>query len=502
MNKKEGSYAQRVCDLNNIDISDLDVSDFSIDKDIEVLNDFIRKLLSLRDKRFFIVGDYDCDGICATAIMKKLFDDLNISSNYYIPSRIKEGYGINNNIVDIAHEHGFDIIVTVDNGVVANEQLDYATSLGLQTFVIDHHEYQNEPECTAFIHPNLFDEKYSDMCAAGLCALISVSIRDDDTSIILGGMATMADMVSVLNYNRYLLKEMLRLLKKGDYQPVKYLLGRNELSYQSLQFNVIPKINAVSRLDDIMNVNYVVRYLLCKDESITNYYSKIETINDKRKELTQYQCRLAEKLINDEDTVCFIYSEEFNEGLCGLIANRLMYEVSKPVIVLSSKYGLLKGSGRSPVGFNIYDYLQDIKDMFITLGGHANAVGLSLSLDKVNDVLEYIRNHPVEVTEQTKDVLIFDQDEIDMDLYDQYEELSPYGSGFNEPLFAIENPFIDKKLTVAGKYPKYILGKNISAISFKSGNINRSFSTMIFRIQKDSYHKDGISLLIEDLIQF
>ncbi len=499
MNREKLSYTERVSQINNIDPEKLDVSGFTVDKDIEILNEFTKKLLSFRDKRFFIVGDYDCDGICATAIMKKLFDDNGIACNYYIPSRFKEGYGINNNIVDIAHNNGFDVILMVDNGAVAYEQINYASSLGLKTFVIDHHEYDTIPDCTGFIHPNLFDEKYSDMCAAGLCCLLSNNVREDDITTILGGLATLADMVTVLNYNRYLMKKSLELIKTVKYLPLSYLLGKNDLSFQSLQFNVIPKINAVSRLDEIMNVNYVVRYLLCNDESCIDYYSKIELINKKRKELTSYQSDLAKNMVDDSESVVVIASDKFKEGLCGLIANKLMYDINKPVIVLSITDGIAKGSGRSPVGVNIYDYLTDVSEIFETLGGHANAVGLSIKAEKLKELHNYINNHSVDVPETSKDVLVYDQKDIDMNLYYEYESLSPYGTGFVEPLFAIEKPEIEKMFVISGKYPKYVLGKNLTAISFDQSKINASFSTLIGRIQKDSYHKNALSILIEDL---
>ncbi|MEE3409201.1 MAG: DHH family phosphoesterase, partial [Erysipelotrichaceae bacterium] len=196
------SLKDTICQINGVELSSLDVSDFKVD-DLKILNDFKDHLLSLKDKRFFIVGDYDCDGICATAIMKRLFDDLNIASNYYIPSRAKEGYGLNMRIVDTAADHGFDVLLCVDNGIIANEQLRHARERGLHTLVIDHHEYQDDPDCDAFLHPNLFDEKYADMCAAGLCALLSSSIREDDLTLVYGGLATLAVMVQVLGYNRY-----------------------------------------------------------------------------------------------------------------------------------------------------------------------------------------------------------------------------------------------------------------------------------------------------------
>lgn len=496
--KSNKSIKQRICDINNVDIDKLNVDDFKVD-DIEIVNEFKEKLLSYSDKRFFIVGDYDCDGICATTIMKKLFDDLNIKSNYYIPSRSKEGYGLNTKIVDIVKDNGFDILVTVDNGVACIEEIKYANKLGIKVFVIDHHEYSEAPVCEGFLHPNLFDEKYSDMCAGGLCCLLSNSIREDIYTTVLGGLATLGDMVSVFNYNRYLLKKMISLLNTNDIVPIKLLLGKNEISYQSLQFNVIPKINAVSRLDEFMNVNLVVRYLLLNTDNVYDYYSKIELINSKRKELTKVETSLAESMIANEDFI-IVSSNDFKEGLCGLIANKLMYQYNKPVLVLSENNGVLKGSGRGPSGFNLYDYLNDISSIFDNYGGHAQAVGLTIQKDKLNELWDYINLHPFEIIEDNKAAISINQSEVDFNLLKEIDELAPYGTGFVEPLFVIEDPVISKTFMVQGKYPKFTLGNNFDSISFNPDHKSRSFSKMIGKIAKDNYHKNNISMTIEELI--
>ena len=147
--------------------------------------------------------------------------------------------------------------------------------LGIKVFIIDHHEYVDEPNCEAYLHPSLFIDKYKDMCAAGISCLLSNSVRKDDFSTCLGGLATLADMVSVFNYNRYLLKQMISIIKQGNINPINLLLGDNEVTYDNLHYNVIPKINAVSRLDDLMNVNYVVKYLLSNDNECFDYFNKI-----------------------------------------------------------------------------------------------------------------------------------------------------------------------------------------------------------------------------------
>ena len=350
---------QRICNINNIDEKILDVSNFKADYDLEILSEFREQLLSDKDKRFFIVGDYDCDGICATVIIKKLFEDLGIESNYYIPSRSKQGYGLNNEIVKTAYDNGFKALICVDNGVVAYQQMEYARSLGLKTYVIDHHEYEKQIDVDGFLHPDLFPAEYSDMCAAGLSCLLSNSFREDDLTSVYGGLATLADMVSVLGYNRYLLKQMIEILNTKQILPIMYLLAGNEISYDSLSYNVIPKINAVSRLEEMMNVNYVVRYLLDNSPECMKYLNKIEEINRTRKDLTVQMSALAERLCDGSESIIIVRSEVFKEGLCGLIANRLLGIYGKPVIILAQKDGELKGSGRAPAGFDLFGYLSE-----------------------------------------------------------------------------------------------------------------------------------------------
>ena len=494
------SITERILQINNIDKKDLDISNFNVDYDLEIVNSFNEKLLSNKDKRFFIVGDYDCDGICSTAIIKKLFDDLGIKNNYYIPSRTKQGYGLSIEIVKTAYENKFDCILCVDNGIVADDALIYARSIGIVTFVLDHHEYQNKPKCDYFLHPNLFEDKYSNMCAAGLCCLVSNSIRRDEFSMALGGLATLADMVSIFNYNRYLACEMLKIVKQGKINSINLLLGRNEITYNNLSFNVIPKINAVSRLDDLMNVNYVVKFLLADAKEAIHYFDKIENINNARKNYSSQMYNTATRLIDDSTNLIVIKDDSFKEGLCGLVANRIMDSYKKPTIVFAQIGDKLKGSGRSILGFNIYEYLNGCKELFDTFGGHELAVGLSMPVDKFDSFINYINNNPIVIEEPNVDVIVVDQNNINFDLLDELKSLEPFGSNFKEPLIALRKPVYASKYVVANKYPKFDINDNLSAISFNTNFINKDFEYMIGRIKQDSYDQDKLSFVIEDLV--
>ena len=499
-NEENDSITNRICNINNVEIEQLDVSNFYIDKDLDIVKNFIDKILQYKEHRFFIAGDYDCDGICATTIMSRLLNHLNIENNYYIPSRSKQGYGLNDEIVFNAYNNGFKVLLCVDNGVNACEQLKLAHELGLYTLIIDHHEYQNVPDVDGFIHPALFEDKYKNMCASGLCALITSYIYDDDLSIVYGGLASIGDMVSVFNYNRYLIKKMMEILNDKIILPIKYLNGSNNYTYESLVYNVIPKINGVSRLDEIMNVNYVVKYLMNNDDSCQKYLKQIEDINTLRKSLTNEMYGLALRIMDSSKDMIVIKSEQFKEGICGIVANRLMHEYHKPVIVFSIVEGQLRGSGRSMNDTNLYDYLIETTDLFDSFGGHAQAVGLSLNIDNYDSLLKYIDDHPFVYPNTMENVLVFNQNDLDENVLKEIDSLKPFGVDFKEPLLAIKDVQYDKKYIISNRFPKYILNDKLQAISFNNAHLNMPFNSFIGRLQKDSYNANKLSFIIEDLI--
>ncbi len=499
-NTDDHSLKERICQINGIDPQRLDAKCFLPDYDLEVLKSFREILLSYKDKRFFIVGDYDCDGICATAIMKRLLDDLQIRNNYYIPSRSRDGYGINERIVQTAIENGFEVVLCVDNGITANQHLSAARNAGLKVLVIDHHEYSEAPDADAYLHPNLFPEEYADMCAGGLCALLSNSFRYDTLSTVYGGLATLADMVSVFGYNRILMKEMIRLINEEEIFPIRYLAGSDNIDFDTLSFQVIPKINAVSRLDDRMNVNYVVRYLLDNSSECMIYLNRIEEINKTRKELTRQMFSLAERVMDLNQKIIVVCSEAFKEGLCGLIANRMMYEYQKPVIVLTKNGNELKGSGRSPKGSDLYGYLKQVENLFTKYGGHEQAVGLSLNADKLPTLLDHISSHELTMEEQIKDVIVLNQEDIDFDLLNELDELKPFGSDFPEPLLGIKDPDILKIYHSAGRFRKYTLNEKLEAIDFRRKEEDKSYSMLIGKLKRDDYHNSKLSFVIEETL--
>lgn len=482
--------------INSITKDELEKEyDFKVND--EVILKFRDILLAKKDDKYLIVGDYDCDGICATTIIKKLLTHLNISSNYIIPSRIKDGYGLNRNIVKMASENGFDSLILVDNGIVSNDEIELAYSLGLKVYIIDHHEYDILPKAEAIIHSNIVDTKYHNLSAGGLACVLALSIYFDELTVVLGGLSTLSDMMKVTGFNRYLMNEMMKLLKKGDIYQLNLLNDNNPFNYENLSFNVIPKINSLSRMEPMSNANHLVKFLLADEKSCKEIVEQINYVNEKRKLSSKSMAKEAMSKIDDSN-ILVITSCDFMEGLCGLIANRMIYTVNRPVIILTLTNGYYKGSGRSYGNFNLYDALSGF-DNYDSFGGHDAAVGISFKEEYFEEFKDYISSIDYYCEEIAEDVLLVEEDLINNDLLKQLEDLKPFGDGFKCPLFAISNNDY-KKIIVANRFPKYLIRKDLSAICFEDKRYKQKAQYFIGRIKKDNYHRNSIQFSIEDFI--
>jgi len=492
------SLKEYLIKINDLDNDLIDISNFEVDYNLKPLIKFKNIIEKDLDKKFLIVGDYDCDGICATTIIKLLFNSLNVKSNYFIPSRLKQGYGIDKETIEIAYKNDFECLLLLDNGINAIEEINRANELGISVYIIDHHEYQELPDAKAILHSNFLCSPYLDLCTGSLTCLLANCFNNNILYTIYGGLASLADMVKVIGYNRFLLINMLNLLKENDIDTISLLLGNNEISYESLSFNVIPKINAVSRLEKGINANHVVKYLLKED--MFKYLSLIERINQERKDLSNIYYQEAINVIDENKDIIVYTSKTIPEGICGIIANRLMYEYNKAIIVLSEKENEYIGSGRAPTDFNLYEFLKIKEELYSSYGGHNHAIGIKIDKDKFNSFCEYLNNSEINYPITSKDVILIDQDNLDLNLLKQLEQLKPFGSGFNEPIFCIKNIKYDSKFILKNKYPKFNLSNFIEAISFNEKFKDVDFNDMIFQLRRSNYNPNRISLLIEDLI--
>ena len=471
-----------IIDDNTLSFKDK-VLKFYEDIDFKTINDFDHELKlsgdevdcfkeyleSMRDsdERILVVSDYDCDGICAYSIFSRLLDYLHIEHNYYIPSRSKEGYGINIDIVKRAKKYGFKAIITLDNGVVANEAIALAKEYGIDFLIIDHHNYETRPEVKALIHPYVLDAYHGACCASGLSYCFALNYYDDEYSSVLAGIATLADMVEVFKANRELIIRAYKRLKTMTNTPINMFLGnKNDFEINDLNFKVIPKINAISRMDHLTNVNLFARFI--KNEVVEDFtmLKRVEEINDLRKNISKDSAAKALNTKLNENGIIVLKSKQYLEGLCGLIANQVMNKVKRPAIVLSELENCYKGSGRSPRQFDIHQYLNAWEGEYLAFGGHAQAVGLTIDKKDINLFETYCGKALIGEDLSKTRVIEITMDDLTIENIEFLESLAPYGQGFKEATFLLKDPMIRSKFLIKGLYPKYSLENGVEAICF------------------------------------
>lgn len=404
------------------------------------------RIVSARDnhEKVFIGGDYDADGICATAIMKKTLDVLGIQNGYYIPDKLKEGYGLSVRTVRMAYDKGYRLIITVDNGVKAFEAIEAAHTLGMEVIVSDHHVIEEAVQADIVVHPDYMEEAYSTLSGAGVALQISrLLIGNDVESIVLAAVAAIGDVMPLWKQTRSIVYEGLRYLNNGVMKPLRRLVHGGVVDETAVAFEIVPKLNAISRMDDDSNVNTLVRYLLLKDErQIESYACQLEKVNTNRKNLSRRMTEKAEKLLTDDDFL-LLYDSSFSAGVSGLVAGRIAASYHKPTLVFADASDHLVGSARSVPGFNIYDFFSDF-DGLLAFGGHAMAAGLSISHDQlsgfVNEVREKMKACAFVYQEEEMPAILCDADDMTIDEISSLSMFNPYPKDIVQPIFAIRHP--------------------------------------------------------------
>lgn len=471
--------------------------------DMEKAVDRINKAIDSGEK-ITVYGDYDADGITATAIMTETLSILGADVHYFIPDRFKDGYGPNIDRYKEIVADGTQLIITVDNGVTGIEEVKYAQDNGVDTIVTDHHTFQNEkPDAYAIVHCNYPGQKYpfDDYCGAGVAYTICRELMNDTMPELLdlAMIGTIGDMVKVNGEGHIVVKRGIEVLNQTDRPGLRALINNAGLNLgtideQDVGFNIAPRLNAVGRLG---NANLAVQLLLADDDiEAQKIANKIEELNNRRKELTVevFQDCLKQFKGNSwqkQNTLVF-YNPEYHEGVLGLVANKLVEKLHKPTIVLTkSDTGEIKGSGRSKKGFNLFNALEPLKDSILTkFGGHDFACGLSL---EENNIVN-LRNKFEASFYTSDDLEVKDYDfELPMDnltpqLLTEIKQVGPFGTGNPQPIFSITNLQITN-FTKMGKNEEHVRfdaeknNKKLRVVGFSRGYLNNNllpFMTQIF----------------------
>ncbi|NBK97741.1 MAG: recombinase RecJ [Erysipelotrichia bacterium] len=494
--------------LSDAQIEELLFSNMRVqDFDLSFMDTVVKRLITAKEQKekVIVCGDYDCDGICATTIMVDALRKFGIDCGYYIPNRFSEGYGLNVNTVQLAKEKGYQILITVDNGVKAIEALTLAKEKGIDIILSDHHEYdEQELICDYFLHPKVFPEYFQGLCGAGVAYLLSRRlIGNDDKHTMLACVATIGDIVPLVKANRILVKEGIALLNNRSYMALQLL--QNDTKYwdsKKIAFQIVPKINCVGRMADQANANMMVQYLLLEnDQQIQRMLVQINALNNTRKELSALMENTAQRLLLDEPFI-ILYDESFHEGLNGIVASKIMNQTMKPVMVLSKQENVLKGSIRS-CSVDLRTFFDDCKEHLLAYGGHKEAAGISFDISALATIQSHIQKKMENETyEPEVACIMLDKKEINYQDIASLSSLEPFGCGFTLPNFCIEDQNLKIQSLSNGKHIKYV-GEQMSYLFFNQGkrielDKDRETFTFIGQLEANNFWgKKSINMIVD-----
>jgi len=445
------------------------------DKAVEILLEKLEE-----QKKIRIIGDYDIDGVNATVILYKGLRHCHGNVDYEIPHRIRDGYGINIQLIQDAYEDGVDTIITCDNGIAAVDQVEYAKSLGMTVIITDHHEPMEEkPKADAIVNPKQQEctYPYKQLCGAAIAykvivclyEAVGISKRESDMFIEYAAIATIGDVMDLTGENRIIVKEGLQMLSKTTNLGLKALIEANglkgsDISSYHIGFVLGPCINAGGRLD---TAERAARLLLTESESeALQIAEELKLLNDERKSMTLEGLERAVEEIETgglkNDKVFIVYLPDCHESLAGIIAGRIRERYHKPTFVLTDGEESVKGSGRSIEAYQMFDEMMKCRELFLKFGGHPMAAGLSILKENVPNLRERL-NALTDLTEEdfipkvTIDIPM-PISYISEALIDELTYLEPFGKGNPKPLFA------EKNLNILSAR---ILGKNKNVIKLQ-----------------------------------
>ena len=471
-------------------------------KDVVIAVDIIKRKIK-ENKKIRIIGDYDVDGIISVFILYTALKKCGANVDYEIPDRIKDGYGINENIVKAAYDEGVDTIITCDNGISAIDQIQYAKDLGLTVIVTDHHDVPFIEEdgvrtflssqADAIINPKQIEceYKFKSICGAGVAFKLIEALYEEigmDKEecyklIEFVAIATVCDVVDLIDENRIFVKNGLEMLNNSKNIGINALkkacgLEDKEITAYHLGFVIGPCLNASGRLDSAKKGLELL--LMEDDEEAKNLAQEIVDLNDARKNMTKEGVDRAINIIDstdiNNDKILVVYIPDIHESLAGIVAGRVKEKYNKPTIILTKSEEGVKGSARSIEEYNMFEGLLACKELLDKFGGHPMAAGLSLQEDKVDELRKAL-NNKCELTDEdlTRKIMIDSSlplEYLNLHLIEELNVLEPFGKGNSKPVFGVR----DAKITKA-----MLLGKDKNVLKLKLlTNNNITIDAMIF----------------------
>ena len=462
--------------------------------DMEKAVDRILKAIQTQEKTI-IYGDYDVDGITSITVLKKFLEERNLQVGEYIPNRLNEGYGLNKEAVKKIAEQGYKLIITVDCGISCIEEIKYATELGLEVIVTDHHEPAEElPKCLAVVDAKRKDNQYPFNQLAGvgvvfkLIQAISIKLNLDNREYLkyldIVCVGTISDIVPLVDENRVITKLGLKLVPISKNIGLRTLLastGYKEVNSTTISFGIAPRINACGRMGEEKEA---LKLFLTNDlHEAKEITAKLNNYNLERQETEKRIFKQAlEQIENGEkDKSCIVLGQEgWHHGIIGIVASKVTDIYFKPSILICFEGEEGKGSGRSIPGFNLHDAVMNCDTYVEKFGGHSMAIGINVKRENFEkfkkEFEEYTQNSHISdiipIIQIDKQV---DIKKINLQDVNELKLLEPYGEGNKMPIFLIKNlKILSIRSLSEGKHIKMKLGIDnymIDAIGFNMGEV-------------------------------
>jgi len=406
-------------------------------------------------ERICVFGDYDADGVCSTAMLTKRLRSMGATVEYYIPQRHSEGYGMSIDAVRLLHEHGVQLIITVDNGVSAYDEIALCGALGIDVVITDHHSVgKSLPECVAVVAASRKDSTYPNryLCGAGVALKLIQAINNglySEEELALAAVATIADVVPLLGENRAIVSLGMRgipsipglaaLLKVAAFQQPR-------VDEMTVSFMIAPRLNAAGRM---ASASEAVSLLLSAEGAVADEAAAtLNDYNQKRRDTENEILEEAERQLASEGLtghVVLLAHESWNPGVIGIVASRLCERMHLPVILFAEQNGVLTGSGRSIDGVDLFENLSEFSSKFIRFGGHARAAGVTIAKERYDEFKRLFQAH-IEANYRPEEFypsFAYDEtisiSDLTASTVKQLRLLSPYGEGNPEPVFRINN---------------------------------------------------------------
>jgi len=435
-----------------------------MDKAVERIITAVKK-----SQKIMVHGDYDVDGVTSLSLLYRNLTGIGLNVIPYIPDRFTEGYGLSSQGIEKAREEGISLIITVDCGITALEEIEIARKYGIDVIVTDHHEPQETlPEATAIINPKVDNYPFKDLAGVGvafklleaLYRKLSLNLNHLYWDLDLVALGTVADIVPLIDENRVFVHFGLKILeksKKAGIKSLKSIAGLNgKMEPWHISFILAPRLNAAGRLKHAIEA---FKLLSTKDGiEALQLARELDKTNKERQGIERKILTEAEKMVRrmdlDKDWVIVLGSEDWHEGVIGIVASKLVEQYNRPTILLSFTGGIGKGSGRSIRNFNLFNALLDLEKYLISFGGHKMAAGLRLEKENLQDfrrALNKLAKKRLE-KEYLEPELYIDGEirlsDINQDILSVYRKLSPFGMGNPQPVFVVKNVTVKNNIRV------------------------------------------------------